>query len=82
MTITLLSGHTQLMVLVFLPRESLRDILAILHSKDSIVPRTFPLKNQGTPGTRFYAKEGDGLARVFQNSTLPRRLHVCDTREL
>ena len=45
MTITSLSGHAQLMVLVFLPGRVCVTYLQFYTSKDSLVPRAFPLQN-------------------------------------
>ena len=58
MTITSLSGHAQLMVLVFLPRESVRDILAILHKQRQPRPQGFSLTKSGNPGDEYLSKGG------------------------
>ena len=73
MTITSLSGHAQLMVLVFLPRESVRDILAILHQQRQPRSQSFSPAKSGNPGDKDLSK-GDlkVLSRVFQNSILLR----------
>lgn len=79
MTITSLSGHAQLMVLVFLPRESVRDIPAILHQQRQPRSQSFSPAKSGNPGDKDLSKGGlEVLSRVFQNSILLLcRLHVC-----
>ena len=58
MTITSLSGHAQLMVLVFLPRESVRDILAILHQQRQPRPQGFSPTKSGNPGDKDLSRGG------------------------
>ena len=58
MTITRFSGHAQLMVLVFLPRESVRHILAILHQQRQPRPQGFSITKSGNPGEKDLSKGG------------------------
>ena len=46
------------MELVFLPRESVRDILAILHQQRQPRPQGFSLTKSGNPGDKDLSKGG------------------------